>query len=52
MQEEKFTGIFAFVMGDNFIARAIGIPEKTQKGWKKYNQDLKAWCERPNNGNQ
>jgi hypothetical protein len=51
-QEEKFTGIMSFIMGANFVARSIGIPEKTKKGWTKYNQDLKAWCEASNNGKQ
>ncbi|KAE9375209.1 hypothetical protein N431DRAFT_480545, partial [Stipitochalara longipes BDJ] len=52
IQEEKFTGIFTLLMGDNFIARVIGILEKTMKGWKRYNKDLKVWCERSNNENE
>jgi hypothetical protein len=44
-QEESFTGALGFLMGDNFIGRAVGISEKSRAGWKKYNQDLKAWCE-------
>jgi hypothetical protein len=32
-------------MGEGFIAKKIGIPEKTRTGWTKFNQDLKKWCE-------
>jgi hypothetical protein len=46
IQEEVFGGALGFVMGENAVARAIGVPEKTHKGWKKYNEDLKAWCEK------
>ena len=48
-QKEEFRGILAFIMGDNFVARWIGIREKTRKGWNRYNDDLKVWCEGPNN---
>ncbi|OKL60323.1 hypothetical protein UA08_04455 [Talaromyces atroroseus] len=48
-QKEEFKGFLAFIMGDNFVARWIGTMEKTRKGWNKYNEDLKAWCEGLNN---
>jgi hypothetical protein len=51
-QEEKLTGMLAFLMTDNPIGRVLGVPKKTKKGWEKYNQDLKAWCEKSNNGNE
>lgn len=44
-QQEQFTGAFSFVMGENLVANKIGMPEKTHAGWKKYNEDLKRWCE-------
>lgn len=44
-QEENFTGVLAFTMGDGFVARSIGFKEKTKRGWEGYNQDLKVWCE-------
>jgi hypothetical protein len=44
-QKEEFTGGFSFVMGEGFLAKKIGMPEKTRRGWQKYNQDLKKWCE-------
>ena len=44
-QREEFTGAFAFVMGENFLANKIGTPAKTHAGWKKFNEDLKTWCE-------
>ncbi|KAF2190116.1 hypothetical protein K469DRAFT_560380 [Zopfia rhizophila CBS 207.26] len=51
VQEEKFTGILAFLMGDGFVARSIGLREKTKRGWESYNRDLKTWCERSKKGN-
>ncbi|KAF2738898.1 hypothetical protein EJ04DRAFT_427704 [Polyplosphaeria fusca] len=45
IQEEKFTGAFSFLMGSNFAAKAVGVPNKTMQGWTKYNNDLKSWCE-------
>ena len=44
-QREEFTGAFSFVMGENFVAKKMGMPAKTHAGWKKYNEDLKRWCE-------
>jgi hypothetical protein len=32
-------------MGDNVIGRYVGFAEKTKRGWEKYNQDFKRWCE-------
>lgn len=45
VQEEKFTGAFAFIMGDNVVAKWVGMRPKTVWGWAKYNKDLKAWVE-------
>jgi hypothetical protein len=44
-QREDFTGAFSFVMGESFVAQKVGYPAKTRAGWKKYNEDLKRWCE-------
>jgi hypothetical protein len=35
----------SFLMGDGFVAKKVGYPEKTHAGWQKYNRDLKKWCE-------
>jgi hypothetical protein len=45
VHEEKFTGLLAFIMGDSFVARLIGIRESTKGGFERYNRDLKTWCE-------
>jgi hypothetical protein len=44
-QEERFYGVLGFLMGENFIAKRAGFREKTLKGWERFNQDLKKWCE-------
>ncbi|KAK6523169.1 hypothetical protein TWF694_006064 [Orbilia ellipsospora] len=43
--EEKFTGLLSFIMGSNVAANSIGLRASTQKGFEKYNVDLKKWCE-------
>ena len=45
MHEETFTGILAFLMGEGFVARSMGLRESTKRGFEGYNKDLKAWCE-------
>ena len=45
VQEEKFTGMLTFVMGENIVARGVGFRENTEKGFKRFNADLKKWCE-------
>ncbi|KAK6334223.1 hypothetical protein TWF696_002724 [Orbilia brochopaga] len=47
IHEEKFTGLTSFIMGQNLVARGIGLRESTRKGFERYNRDLKAWCEKP-----
>ncbi|KAF2025977.1 hypothetical protein EK21DRAFT_116266 [Setomelanomma holmii] len=44
-QEEIFHGMFAFLMGEGWIARKVGFREKTLRGWEGCNRDLKRWCE-------
>ncbi|KAF2727668.1 hypothetical protein EJ04DRAFT_132902 [Polyplosphaeria fusca] len=44
-QEESFSGALSFLMGDNFAGRTLGWQEKSHKGWIRYNEDLKRWCE-------
>jgi hypothetical protein len=44
-QKEEFTGLLSPLMGQNFVARAIGMHDGTKSGWAKYNLDLKKWCE-------
>lgn len=45
MQRENFTGAFSFLMGDNIASRAAGIHKKSDEGWRRYNEDMKKWCE-------
>jgi hypothetical protein len=45
VHEESFTGILAFLMGEGFVARSVGLRESTKRGFEGYNKDLKAWCE-------
>ncbi len=45
VQEEKFSGLLAFTMGDNTAARMAGLKEKTAKGFERFNGDLKKWVE-------
>ncbi|KAJ5131816.1 hypothetical protein N7448_005974 [Penicillium atrosanguineum] len=44
-QQEEFTGYLSFIVGEGVIARSLGMREKTEKGFEKFNKDLKAWCE-------
>jgi hypothetical protein len=46
VHEEKFTGILAFMIGEGFVARLIGLRKSTKEGFEGFNRDLKAWCER------
>lgn len=48
VQEEKFWGLLSFFMGDGWLARLVGLKERTKTGFEGYNQDLKAWCEGTN----
>jgi hypothetical protein len=45
VHEESFTGILAFMMGEGFVARSMGLRESTRRGFEGFNKDLKAWCE-------
>jgi len=50
VNEESFTGALSFMMGDNIVARPLGMHAKTTHGFEKYNADLKVWCESSNAG--
>jgi hypothetical protein len=45
VQQEKFEGLMAFIIGKGWIASQIGLRESSQAGFELYNRDLKAWCE-------
>ncbi|EAT90315.1 hypothetical protein HBH56_060920 [Parastagonospora nodorum] len=45
-QDESFYGALGFLMGDGFIARRMGMGEKTARNWEGFNKDFKAWCEK------
>ncbi|KAF2660417.1 hypothetical protein K491DRAFT_589303 [Lophiostoma macrostomum CBS 122681] len=45
-QEETFSGMLSFMMGEGFLGNQLGMKEKTKTGWEKYNADLKAACEK------
>jgi hypothetical protein len=46
IHEEKFTGALSFLMGSGLAARSVGLKKKTEDGFKRFNQDFKAWCEK------
>jgi hypothetical protein len=48
VQQEQFTGLLSFLMGEGLLARSVGAAEKTKRGFEGYNKDLKAWCESGN----
>jgi len=43
--EEEFSGPLAFMMGEGWMANAIGMRKKTREGFEGFNGDLKRWCE-------
>ncbi|KAF4232527.1 hypothetical protein CNMCM6457_004853 [Aspergillus fumigatiaffinis] len=45
VQEETFTGLLSFLMGEGFLARYVGLGEDSRKGYDWFNHDLKAWIE-------
>ena len=46
-QEEVFSGALAYLlMGEHVVGRSLGVKEQTRKGWEKFNEDLKAACEK------
>ena len=45
IQEEKFSGLLAFTMGEGVVANMIGLKEKTRKGFEGFNRDFKKWVE-------
>ncbi|KAF3920660.1 hypothetical protein ABW21_db0206742 [Orbilia brochopaga] len=47
IHEEKFTGLLSFIIGNGLVARSIGFRNSTEKGFERYNRDLKDWCEKP-----
>ncbi|KAF2627272.1 hypothetical protein BU25DRAFT_368125 [Macroventuria anomochaeta] len=52
-QEEFFSGVLGYaLMGDNVVGRAVGMKEKTQKGWIRFNEDLKRVLEGEVGGKQ
>ena len=46
MQEEKFSGILSFLMGDGLLAKWAGQTEKTKRGFEGFNRDIKTWIEK------
>ena len=46
MQEEVFSGVLGFLMGENVVARQMGFADKTRKSWDDFNADLKGACEK------
>lgn len=45
IQEEQFSGLLAFIVGEGAIAKMIGLKEKTRNGFERFNGDLKKWVE-------
>jgi hypothetical protein len=48
-QDEDFSGLISGVIGENFIANALGFRKKTQAGFEGLNADLKRWVESGSN---
>ena len=46
VQEEEFSGVLGWVMGESYLAGMMGQTEKTKKGFEGFNRDFKAWVER------
>ncbi|KAL3421070.1 activator of hsp90 ATPase 1 family protein [Phlyctema vagabunda] len=46
VQDEVFTGLLSFLMGDGLLANWAGQMEKTKSGFESYNKDFKAWVEK------
>jgi len=46
VQEEVFSGALGFLMGENVVARQVGLADKTRKSWEGFNADLKGACEK------
>jgi hypothetical protein len=44
-QEEVFSGILGWIGGEGWLARRLGVREKTRVGFEGFNRDLKDWCE-------
>jgi hypothetical protein len=44
-QEEVFSGILGWIAGEGWLARRLGVREKTRMGFEGFNRDLKDWCE-------
>ncbi|KAF2679468.1 hypothetical protein K458DRAFT_435087 [Lentithecium fluviatile CBS 122367] len=45
VQEEVFDGAMAWLIGEGWVAGAIGFRKSTVEGFKGFNADLKRWCE-------
>jgi hypothetical protein len=45
VQEVKFTGLLSFFMGEDFVAKSIGIAADARKGFNEFNDDFKPWLE-------
>ncbi|PVH70419.1 hypothetical protein DL98DRAFT_136342 [Cadophora sp. DSE1049] len=45
VHEERFVPALWLLMGENWLARAIGAREETFEGFKGFNQDFKVWIE-------
>ncbi|THY55406.1 hypothetical protein D6C97_05435 [Aureobasidium pullulans] len=45
IQEEDFFGLFGWTMGKSWLAKQLGAMENTEKNYKGFNEDLKAWVE-------
>jgi len=46
IQEENFSGVLGWIMGEGVWARALGMRESTRKNFEGFNEDLKAWSEK------
>lgn len=45
IQEEQFSGLLAFTIGDGVVGNSLGLREKTRTGFEGFNRDFKKWVE-------
>lgn len=45
IQEEQFSGVLAFIIGDGTVGKMLGFREKTREGFEGFNRDFKKWVE-------
>lgn len=45
MHGETFSGVLGGAMGEGWVAKKMGARERTEGGFRTFNEDLKRWIE-------